>query len=605
MKYHRPARPAHRAPSTTPAAWSRSATSRTSAAPTGWPPTAWWSPPRTPGRRCASTSKAVNRLAGPRSSPPASTTRPSCGRSCRGLPYERVLRRFVNAGHGVARTPRTTARDKRYAHPDVLVAGRRPGRDGGRRRRPPAQARRCLLVEEEHGLGGHLRWGQRRRPGGAGRPGGRGRRRAGHRGADRRGGARAATTATAIAVLRAAARPARGAERLDPGARQDARGGAGPDRAAATSFAGNDLPGVMLSTAVRRLINLYAVEPGQRAVVLTANPDGDAAIADLKRAGRRGASGWRTRGPAATSSAATGRAGVRAVQVADGTRIDCDLLVTAVGWTAPTSLLTRLRRPARVYSPQAARFFPDASRLPEDVLVTGGIAGDGSVEELTAHAAAWARRPRAGDRRGADRRRPTRRQPRPRRQSATVPHERGGRGRATPFGIFLSFRWTRTRSCSPAGPTGSWTSARTCRPRTCARRSRGLRRRRAGQALHHRHDGPAAGQARDGQHGGGGGRRHRRHDRRDRHHHLAAARTRRSRSARWPGGRSSRCATPRCSRWHERARRRPAGRWRVDPPGPLRRPGGGGAPTSASTSASSTSPRSASWTCAAPTCPRC
>jgi sarcosine oxidase subunit alpha len=50
-------------------------------------------------------------------------------------------------------------------------------------------------------------------------------------------------------------------------------------------FAGNDLPGVMLSTAVRRLINLYAVKPGQRAVVLTANPEGDAAIADLKRAG--------------------------------------------------------------------------------------------------------------------------------------------------------------------------------------------------------------------------------------------------------------------------------------------------------------------------------
>ena len=48
---------------------------------------------------------------------------------------------------------------------------------------------------------------------------------------------------------------------------------------------GNDLPGVMLSTAVRRLINLYAVKPGERAVVLTANADGDAAVADLKRAG--------------------------------------------------------------------------------------------------------------------------------------------------------------------------------------------------------------------------------------------------------------------------------------------------------------------------------
>src|SRR5262249_50548055 len=151
-------------------------------------------------------------------------------------------------------------------------------------------------------------------------------------------------------------------------------------------FAGNDLPGVMLSTAARRLINLYAVKPGQRAVVLTANPDGDAAVADLKRAGVEvvRVEDARLGGDVV---AATGRSGVRAVQVADGTSVACDLLVTATGWTAPTSLLNASGdRP--VYSPQAARYFPDAARLPEDVLVTGGIAGDGSVEELTGHAAA-------------------------------------------------------------------------------------------------------------------------------------------------------------------------------------------------------------------------
>jgi len=50
-------------------------------------------------------------------------------------------------------------------------------------------------------------------------------------------------------------------------------------------FEGNDLPGVMLSTAIRRLINLYAVRPGQRAVVLSANAAGDAAADDLRRVG--------------------------------------------------------------------------------------------------------------------------------------------------------------------------------------------------------------------------------------------------------------------------------------------------------------------------------
>src|SRR5699024_12224507 len=49
-------------------------------------------------------------------------------------------------------------------------------------------------------------------------------------------------------------------------------------------FQGNDLPGVMLSTAVRRLINLFSLLPGDGAVVLTANPDGDATVGDLLRA---------------------------------------------------------------------------------------------------------------------------------------------------------------------------------------------------------------------------------------------------------------------------------------------------------------------------------
>ena len=85
--------------------------------------------------------------------------------------------------------------------------------------------------------------------------------------------------------------------------------------------------------------------------------------------------------------AVRGRGGVRAVEFADGTRVACDLLVTAVGWTAPTALLNMAgNRP--VYSERAARFFPDPAALPEDVLATGGIAGDGSLEELVDHATA-------------------------------------------------------------------------------------------------------------------------------------------------------------------------------------------------------------------------
>src|SRR5205814_10188035 len=139
-----------------------------------------------------------------------------------------------------------------------------------------------LLVEEEHALGGHLRWGSE-----------------------------ADLAVLADLAARLAAEP--GVEVLTDAVvlgRYDGNalailerrhGGAEAERlirARAKTlvvapglierpyvFAGNDLPGVMLSTAVRRLINLHAVKPGQRAVVLTANADGERARADLERAG--------------------------------------------------------------------------------------------------------------------------------------------------------------------------------------------------------------------------------------------------------------------------------------------------------------------------------
>ena len=50
-------------------------------------------------------------------------------------------------------------------------------------------------------------------------------------------------------------------------------------------FPGNDLVGVMLPEAVRRLVNLWSVAPGSRAFVVTADDRGLAAAADLTAAG--------------------------------------------------------------------------------------------------------------------------------------------------------------------------------------------------------------------------------------------------------------------------------------------------------------------------------
>jgi sarcosine oxidase subunit alpha len=79
---------------------------------------------------------------------------------------------------------------------------------------------------------------------------------------------------------------------------------------------------------------------------------------------------------------------VRAVQLPGGRRVDADLLVTAVGWTAPTSLLN-MSGANPVYRPSAARFVPDG--LPDTVLATGSLAGDGSRDELRGHAEAVGR----------------------------------------------------------------------------------------------------------------------------------------------------------------------------------------------------------------------
>jgi sarcosine oxidase subunit alpha len=292
--------------------------------------------------------------------------------------YESVLRRFVNAG-SISPGTDPGRPGQRYAHPDVLIAGGGPA--GMAAAVAAAQAgARVMLVEEDHHLGGHLRWG-----------------------------GEADLAALGGLAARVAAEP--GIEVLTDAVvlgRYDGNWIAVLDRRPAGErlvkaraktlvvapglierpyvFAGNDLPGVLLSTAVRRLISLYAVKPGERAVVLTANADGDAAVADLKRAGVDvvRVEDARLGGDVV---AASGRGGVQSVEVADGTRIFCDLLVTAVGWTAPTSLLNASGdRP--VYSARAARFFPDVARLPGDVLVTGGIAGDGGLAELTAHATA-------------------------------------------------------------------------------------------------------------------------------------------------------------------------------------------------------------------------
>lgn len=289
--------------------------------------------------------------------------------------YQRVLGRFAAGGVVDPAAPEGRF-DHRYAHPDVLVAGGGPAGMAAAVAAAEAGAT-VMLVEEEPELGGHLRWGT---------------------GQD----------LVDLSELRAAVAAQPGIEVLVDSVvtgRYDHNWVAVVQRnapdvderlirarvktlvvAAGTIerpyvFAGNDLPGVMLSTAVRRLINLYAVKPGVRAVVVSANQAGDAAAADLDRAGVEVVAVLDARRGELIVSA-EGRKQVETVTDSAGRTHPADLVVTATGWTTPTSLLNMAGDQPR-YDRAAARFLPTA--LPDDVMATGGMVGDGTTGQLVAH----------------------------------------------------------------------------------------------------------------------------------------------------------------------------------------------------------------------------
>ena len=294
--------------------------------------------------------------------------------------YERVLATFSPGGRIDPDTPHGY-HDQRYTHPDVLVAGGGPAGMASAISAAEAGAR-VLLVEHGHRLGGHLLWG-------------------GDRDRALAADLAAGVEAAGVEVLTDSTVTGRYednwcaiVQRNHPVAVERLIRARAKVLVVAPGlierpcvFAGNDKPGVVLSGAVRRFVNMYAVRPGSTAVVFTANEEGDAAAADLDRAGvevtvvdaRTGENIVRAYG---------GAKGVKGVELAGGRRLECDLLVTATGWTAPTSLLN-MSGDRPVYDETAARFFPSASI--GNVLATGGLAGDGGHRRLVEHARATGR----------------------------------------------------------------------------------------------------------------------------------------------------------------------------------------------------------------------
>lgn len=166
-------------------------------------------------------------------------------------------------------------------------------------------------------------------------------------------------------------------------------------------FRNNDLPGIMLGSAAQRLMRLWGVKPGERAVLLAATDDAYdvaldlleagielAAIADLRpqpgaRADELAARGVRVL-PATAVTAAEGRDHVRAVHLSNGENVACDLVCVSVGTLPFTQLLTQ--GGAHVV-PDVESCRPRVVSTPPGLYAAGAVAGMASLDKVLADGA--------------------------------------------------------------------------------------------------------------------------------------------------------------------------------------------------------------------------
>jgi sarcosine oxidase subunit alpha len=136
-------------------------------------------------------------------------------------------------------------------------------------------------------------------------------------------------------------------------------------------FPNNDLVGVMLSTGVLRLLNLYAVPAGKRAVII-----GDSAVADEVAAELRdGCIGVEAVVEPGTVVRATGSRKVDGIQTQSGD-FSCDLIVICGPRVPDTGLVAQAGGKIEWSDAQAA-FVPTG--LPSHVSAVGDAAGDAVV----------------------------------------------------------------------------------------------------------------------------------------------------------------------------------------------------------------------------------
>lgn len=138
------------------------------------------------------------------------------------------------------------------------------------------------------------------------------------------------------------------------------------------AFGNNDRPGIMLSGAVRSYINRFGVAPGRRVAIFSNNDDGLRTAEDLRSKGVEVAAVLDTRSGDRIIGA-SGRKGLRQLQLADGRRIEADCLAVSGGWS-PNVQLTCHHRGRPTWREDIAAFVP-GGELPPGMSVAGAANG--------------------------------------------------------------------------------------------------------------------------------------------------------------------------------------------------------------------------------------
>jgi len=186
-------------------------------------------------------------------------------------------------------------------------------------------------------------------------------------------------------------------------------------------FHNNDLPGIMLGSAAQRLIKLYGIKPGNRAVVAAANQDGYGVALDLLDAGVEVACVVDVRAdpPEEDMSAAlmrrhvpilagatlreavpsAGGRGVRAIKIArlesetkSAARYDsfaCDLIAMSGSYVPAAALLHQAGGRVSFAADNGSFSVHD---LPEQLSAAGSVAGTNTLENVLSEGAAAGRR---------------------------------------------------------------------------------------------------------------------------------------------------------------------------------------------------------------------